>query len=158
MTSQRRGDGQRRVDVIDNNSYVSYLKNKVDALTSEVRTLKSRVAHSGGRRGSLKELRSTYKWTDDDMDISEQVLKFSTEYLFPRFKFLEKGWIVHKPEQEGGMRFSIFVKNHLPLPDDVVFEEKWDTLIAPTIVKRYTDMRCNINGMVREQYKREYAI
>ena len=127
-------------------------------MTSEVRTLKSRVAYSGGRRGSLKELRLTYKWTEDDMDISEQVLKFATEYLFPRFKFLEKGWIVHNTEWEGGMHFSIFVKNHLPLPDDVVFEEKWDTLIAPTIVKRYTDMRCNINGMVREQYKREYAI
>ena len=76
------------------------------------------------------------------------MLKFSTEYLFPRFKFLEKGWIVHKPEDgEDGMCFSIYVKNHLPLPDDVVFEEKWDTLIAPTIVKRYTDMRCNVNGM-----------
>jgi hypothetical protein len=158
MTSQNRGGGEHRVDIVNNNGYVAYLKNKVDALTSEVRTLKSRVAHSGGRRGSLKELRLTYKWTEDDMDISEQVLKFATEYLFPRFKFLEKGWIVHNTEREGGMRFSIFVKNHLPLPDDVVFEEKWDTLIAPTIVKRYTDMRCNINGMVREQYKREYAI
>jgi hypothetical protein len=155
MTIQRQAGGQRRGDVVDNNGYVTYLKNKVDALMSEVRTLKSRIAHSGGRRGSLKELRLTYKWTEDDINISKQVLKFTTEYLFPRFKFLEKGWIVHKPEQEGGMRFSVFVKKHLPLPDDVVFEEKWDTLIAPTIVKRYTDMRCNVNGVVREQYLRE---
>jgi len=150
MTSQRRGDGS------DNNGYVTFLKNKVNKLVSEVRVLKSRVAHEGGRRSNLRDLRLTYKWTEDDIDISEQVLKFSNEYLFPRFKFLEKGWIVHKPENgEDGMRFTIYVKNHLPLPDDVVFEEKWDTLIAPTIVKRYTDMRCNVNGAVRARYLRE---
>jgi len=84
-------------------------------------------------------------------------MKFCSEYLFPRFKFLEKGWIVHNPELEE-MHFSVFVKRHLPLPDDVVFEEKWDTLIAPTIVKRYTDMRCDVNGFVRATYLSEYAI
>jgi hypothetical protein len=150
MTSQHQGDES------DNNRYVTFLKNKVNKLVSEVRVLKMRVAHEGGRRTNLRDLRLTYKWTEDDIDISEQVLKFSTEYLFPRFKFLEKGWIVHKPEDgEDGMRFSIYVKKHLPLPDDVVFEEKWDTLIAPTIVKRYTDMRCNVNAMVRARYLRE---
>lgn len=148
----------RRQVEADGEEYIAYLEGKVNKLTNEVRTWKSRVAHVGGKRGSLRELRLTYNWTEDDLDVSEQVMKFCSEYLFPRFKFLEKGWIVHNTEWEGGMRFSIFVKNHLPLPDDVVFEEKWDTLIAPTIVKRYTDMRCNINGMVREQYKREYAI
>jgi len=52
----------------------------------------------------------------------------------------------------------MFVKKHLPLPDDMVFEEKWDTLIAPTIVKKYTDMRCNVNGFVRNLYLSEYVI
>ena len=52
----------------------------------------------------------------------------------------------------------MFVKKHLPLPDDMVFEEKWDNLIAPTIVKKYTDMRCNVNGFVRKLYLSEYMI
>ena len=84
------------------------------------------------------------------------MIKFCSEYLFPRYKFLEKGWIVHDPEKEN--RFSMFVKKHLPLPDDVVFEEKWDILIAPSIVKKYTDMRCNVNAFVRDTYLSECPI
>ena len=47
------------------------------------------------------------------------------------------------------------MKRNLPLSDEFVFEEKWDTLIAPTIVKKYTDMRCNINGIVRDTFLSE---
>ena len=115
--------------------------------------LRGLAAKGPGRRSSKAD---HYSLTEDDVLFSDQVMEFTQQYLFPRFKFLEKGWIVHKPEDgEDGMRFSIYVKNKLPLPDDVVFEEKWDTLIAPTIVKRYTDMRCNVNGMVRARYLRE---
>lgn len=136
-------------------NYVDFLKKQVDKLTNEVRTLKSRAAYGGGRRGSLRELRTTYKWSEDDLDCSEQVMRFCSEYLFPRYKFLEPGWIVHDPTRDG-MSFSLFVKKHLPLPDNMVFEEKWDNLIAPTIVKKYTDMRCNVNSFVRNIYLCEY--
>ena len=127
-------------------------------MSNEVTTLKSRAAYSGGRRGSLREPRVTYRWTEDDLDCSEDVMKFCGEYLFPRFKFLEKGWIVLNTPQDGTRSFSMFVKKHLPLPDDMVFEEKWDNLIAPTIVKKYTNMRCNVNGFVRKLYLSEYMI
>ena len=122
----------------DDGNYVHYLETKMNKLVDEV----------GGERGNLRKLRITYKWTEDNIDISKQVIKFCSEYLIPRYKFLEKGWIVHNPDKEN--RFSMFVKRHLPLPDDVVFEEKWDILIAPSIVKKYTDMRCNINAFVRD--------
>ena len=142
----------------EDDNYVVYLKGQVEKLSNEVRTLKSRTAYGGGRRGSLRELRVTYNWTEDDLDCSEDVMKFCGEYLFPRFKFLEKGWIVLNTPQDGTRSFSMFVKKHLPLPDDMVFEEKWDNLIAPTIVKKYTDMRCNVNGFVRKLYLSEYMI
>ena len=44
------------------------------------------------------------------------------------------------------------------MPDNVVFEEKWDILIAPSIVKKYTDMRCNVNSVVRDTYLSKYRI
>jgi len=80
-------------------------------------------------------------------------MKFCSEYLFPRFKFLKKGDIVRSDERRA---FAAFVKRHLPLPDDMVFDEKWDGLIAPTIVKKYTDMRCNVNAHVHDVYMGEY--
>ena len=151
MTNEREGSERGGNNV---GNYVRYLESKMRKMVDEMRTLKSKAAHAGGKRGNLRELRITYKWTEDDIDVSEQVIKFCSEYLFPRFKFLEKGWIVHNPEKEN--RFSMFVKTqHLPLPDDVVFEEKWDTLIAPSIVKKYTDMRCNVNAFVRDTYLSE---
>ena len=153
MTSER---GGKERGGNDDGNYVRYLETKMNKLVDEVRILKSKAAHMGGKRGNLRELRITYKWTEDDIDISEQVIKFCSEYLFPRYKFLEKGWIVHDPEKEN--RFSMFVKKHLPLPDDVVFEEKWDILIAPSIVKKYTDMRCNVNAFVRDTYLSECPI
>ena len=52
-------------------------------------------------------------------------------------------------------KMNKLVDEHLPLPDDVVFEEKWDVLIAPSIVKKYTDMRCNVNAFVRDAYLSE---
>lgn len=150
MTSER---GERERGGNDDGRYIRYLETKMNKMVDEMRTLKSKAAHAGGKRGNLRELRTTYKWTEDDIDISEQVIKFCSEYLFPRYKFLEKGWIVHNPDKEN--RFSMFVKKHLPLPDDVVFEEKWDNLIAPSIVKKYTDMRCNVNAFVRDTYLSE---
>ena len=133
----------------NNNGYVTFLKNKVNKLVSEVRVLKSRVAHEGGRRSNLRDLRLTYKWTEDDIDISEQVLK----YLFPRFKFPDKGWMEHDPSKNKS--FSSFVKRHLQLRPGKQFADKWDTIIAPAIVKKYTDMRCNVNNDVRRTFMGE---
>jgi hypothetical protein len=45
--------------VSEEDDYVIYLKGQVDKLANEVRTLKSRAAYGGGRRGSLRELRVT---------------------------------------------------------------------------------------------------
>lgn len=133
----------------DEEDYVLYLEEKINKLVTEVRKLKSEAAHAGGRKGNLREMRLTYRWTEEDIDCSEKVMKFCAEYLFPRFKFLQKGWMELSKEKKG---FSSFVKRHLPLPDNMEFDKKWDGLIAPTIVKKYTDMRCNVNSHVRDVY------
>jgi predicted membrane GTPase involved in stress response len=85
-----------------------------------VRKLKSEAKQVGGRKGNLREMRITYKWTEADIE------------------------------------FAAFVKRHIPLPDDMVFDEKWDGLIAPTIVKKYTDMRCNVNARVTGVFLGKY--
>jgi hypothetical protein len=76
------------------------------------------------------------------------------EYLFPQFKFLNKGWIQFEPRKDKS--FLSFVKRHLPISPDNDFGSEWDQLIAPTIVKKYTDMRCNVNNEVCTTFLREY--
>ena len=137
----------------DDENYVLYLEGKLDKLVGEVRKLKSEAKRAGGRKGNLREMRITYKWTEADIDCSETVMQFCSEYLFPRFKFLKKGDVVDNDERRG---FAAFVKRHLTLPDDMVFDEKWEGLIAPTIVKKYTDMRCNVNARVTSVFLGKY--
>ncbi len=41
---------------------------------------------------------------------------------------------------------SSLVLRHCPIPAGVDREYAWDRVVAPTIVKKYADMRCNINN------------
>ena len=135
----------------DGANYVTQLENKLHELRNEVRRLKS---DNRGKKSSKDELRRTYRWTEADLMFSDQVITFAKEYLFPRFKFLNKGWIQFKPRKEKS--FSYFVKRHLPIRPDKNFANEWEQIIAPTIVKKYTDMRCNLNNEVRLTFLRKY--
>ena len=135
----------------DGANYVTLLENKLHELRNEVRRLKS---DNRGKKSSKDELRRTYRWTEADLMFSDQVITFAKEYLFPRFKFLNKGWIQFEPRKEKS--FSYFVKQHLPIRPDKNFANEWEQIIAPTIVKKYTDMRCNLNNEVRLTFLRKY--
>ena len=135
----------------DGVNYVTLLENKLHELRNEVRRLKS---DNRGKKSSKDELRRTYRWTEADLMFSDQVITFAKEYLFPRFKFLNKGWIQFEPRKEKS--FSYFVKRHLPIRPDKNFANEWEQIIAPTIVKKYTDMRCNLNNEVRLTFLRKY--
>ena len=137
--------------MVDNNNYtsdganyVTYLEVQLHELRNKVRQLKS---EKRGKKSSKDELRRTYRWTEADLMFSDQVITFAKEYLFPRFKFLNKGWIQFEPRKEKS--FSYFVKRHLPIRPDKNFANEWEQIIAPTIVKKYTDMRSNLNNEVR---------
>ena len=135
----------------DGANYVTLLENKLHELRNEVRRLKS---DNRGKKSSKDELRRTYRWTEADLMFSDQVITFAKEYLFPRFKFLNKGWIQFEPRKEKS--FSYFVKRHLPIRPDKNFANEWEQIIAPTIVKKYTDMRCNLNNEVRLTFLSKY--
>ena len=52
--------------------------------------------------------------------------------------------------------FSSFGKCHLQLRPGKRFADEWDTIIAQAaIVKKYTDMRCNVNNDVRRTFMGE---
>ena len=83
-------------------------------------------------------------------------MTFAAEYLFPRFKFLNKGWTKHDPTKPKGL--SMLVKRHLPCKGKTFPEEEWDRIIASAIAKKYTDMRCNMNNMICKTFLHEYFI
>ena len=74
--------------------------------------------------------------------VSDQVMTFAKEYLFPQFKFLNKEWIQYEPRRKDNS-FSSFMKCHLPIFSGKEVANEWNQIIAPTIVKKYTNTRCN---------------
>ena len=45
---------------------------------------------------------------------------------------------------------SALVLRHCPIPAGADREDAWDRVVAPTIAKKYADMRCNINNDIRK--------
>jgi hypothetical protein len=45
---------------------------------------------------------------------------------------------------------SSLVLRHCAAPLGVDREDAWDRVVAPTIAKKYADMRCNINNDIRK--------
>ena len=129
---------------------IAELERKIDELEEEVIELKSKLSMQQGRKHSKKELRELYEWNEQDVLFSDTVMNFTKEYLFPRFKFLAKGWTTNNKTMK--KCFSDMVRRHLKVPRGMTFDSAWDRIITPTIAKKYTDIRCNINNDVRNAF------
>jgi hypothetical protein len=124
------------------------LETKLEELREEVRLLRASRKH--GNRKSKAQLRKEYCLSKDDVHFLDDVMTFTAEYLFPRCKFLNKGWTKHDPTMKKG--FSMLVKQHMPIRSGMTFAEEWDLINAPAIAKKYTDMRCNMNNLIRKTF------
>ena len=135
--------------------YVAWLESELEELKKEVRLLRASRQH--GNRMSKAQLCKEYCLTKDDVLFLDEAMTFAAaEYLFPGFKFLNKGWTRHDPTKPKGL--SMLVKRHLPIRKGETFLEEWNRIIALAIAKKYTDMRCNMNNMIRKTFVREYFI
>jgi hypothetical protein len=128
--------------------YIARLETELEELRAEVTLLRANREH--GNRKSKAQLRKEYCLSEDDVLFSDDVMSFTAEYLFPRFKFLKNGWTKHDPTKQKG--FSMLVKRHMPIHKGTTFADEWDQIIAPAIAKKYTDMRCNMNNLIRRTF------
>lgn len=137
----------------DSRRYVQELEDRVSELEDLVSTLKSKLIMTQGKKHSKKELREMYQWDEQDVLFSDMVIAFSKEFLFPRYKFLGKNWMENSFKRNS---FSAMVRRNLVVPSGITFDDAWHRIITPTIVKKYTDMRCNINNECRNAFMGEY--
>jgi hypothetical protein len=145
MTSSRKGKTSE-----DERDYIIKLENYIEQLEDEINDLKALLVMSKGTKQNKKELRELYGWNDRDILFSNTIMTFCKEFLFPRIKFLGKGWTVNNPSNKKS--FSEVVRRHLPIQRGMTFDKTWNRIIAPTIAKKYTDMRCNLNNECRTAF------
>jgi hypothetical protein len=144
MTSSRKGKTS------DDHDYIIKLENYIEELQDEIKDFKALLVMSKGTKQNKKELRELYGWNDQDILFSNTVMTFCKEFLFPRIKFLGRGWTENNPSNKKS--FSEVVKRHLPIQRGMTFDKAWNRIIAPTIAKKYTDIRCNINNECRTAF------
>ena len=122
------------------------VQKELEMLRNEVRVLRTaKTKLSTSKKAVIKELRLS----------EDTVTEFTTDYLFPRFKFLHDGWMDIDPTDRHC--FSSVVKRHFPMPSGRVFENEWSRLMVRNIALKYSQLRCNVNNMVRDSFVGEYT-
>lgn len=133
--------------------YIIELEDELEELREEVRSLREKkVKLSTSKKALQKELRLS----EGEVLFADSVRDFTIHYLFPRFKFLHDGWMDIDPTNRHC--FSSVVKRHFPMPDNMVFEDEWPRIMVRSIALKYSQIRCNVNNMIRDAFHGEYTI
>ena len=128
---------------------------------SELKRLREEVKSLHAEKGvklsmSKKTLRKELRAPSKDLMISEEFSEFIVQYLFPRFKFLHDGWNVLDNSDRNS--FSSVVRRHYPLKPGRDFDDDWSKIFVPSLAVKYSQLRCNINNMIRDAFKGTYAV
>lgn len=149
-------DGKDRYIKQRNQNRVSQLEEYCEKLSSENKRLKSdlRKAHTT-KSGRLSKggMRTENEWSGHEANLSDRISSFCGSYLFGRYKFLQDGWETYNPDNKDSL--SSFFEQKLKDVNRIDYEDQWDRIYVPTIVSKYTTLRCNLNNSIREQYKGE---
>ncbi len=123
-------------------------------LKEELKNYKKKV-----HRSSKGDIRDSNGWTGNGAILADKVTKFSSNYMFPRYKFLKEGWQDYNPTKEKSLSYFVGRKmadtyRSMRIPTiGREFEDQWERVYVPVIgLKYYQNMRCNLGNDVRAQY------
>ena len=119
----------------------------------EIKKLKVELllAKSNGRT-TKKKMRSDYQWNGEDAILADKVSEWVKNYLFPRYKFLKKGWMEFSRKSDSLSEFAVR-KMESSISSSSEYRDLWDRVIFPTIRNKYVTIRCNLTNEIRATYK-----
>ena len=136
----------------EKDNYIALLKKEVAELKVEIAALKAR---GGGKRTKASLIKSTCL-SREDVLFTDKVWSFCQQFLFTRIKFLPKGWKVY--DSSSTTNFAALVKRHVKVAEGVSFGDEWRRIMIDAIIRKYTDMRCNVNNNIRKAFKGKFFI
>jgi hypothetical protein len=78
---------------------------------------------------------------------SEHFCRF---YFFSRFKFLKNGCTEIMPDKKNS--FYSLCMRHLKIPEGADKKDIWQRLIVPSVMRKYQNMKCNLNNDIKSLY------
>jgi hypothetical protein len=121
-------------------------------LVDELRTEMGKLMLKGCTK---KQLRQTLRHSEADDTYAHAIGKLTREWLFPQFKFLHKDWMNYTKSRKGLPRI---IFQRCPIPEGSTVLDMWNRLVAPTVSRHYSTMRCNVNKEVRNAFKSELGV
>ena len=132
--------------------YIAQMEKELSKLRGEVAVARAR---GGGKKTKANIIKTTCM-NQKDVMLTERIWTFCKEYLFPRIKFLPKDWKVY--DRSNRTNFAALMEMHIKIDEGDIFEDEWYRIIIDAIIKKYTDMRCNVNNHIRDTFKGEYSM
>lgn len=152
QASERSATNVRRI--IELELEVEAYQARCETYEQTIKDLRTELGKLTVKASTKSDLRKTYAWDGVDSTYADAIIKFSKEWLFPWFKFLHEGWMDYSESRQS---LTMTILRHCPVPGGQDKKDTWDRVIAPTLAKKYADMRCNINNEVRKAFYGEYG-
>jgi len=90
------------------------------------------------------------RWSGEEINFADSVNSFVREFLFPRYKFLRKGWQNHEPDKKNSL--SSMCLRKLSLPEGSETDDIWERVIVPSIQMKYINIKGNMNNDLKKIY------
>jgi hypothetical protein len=96
------------------------------------------------------------KWTGEETNFTETVNHFCRNFLIPKFKFLEDGRRKILPVKKKSL--YLLCMCHLLIPKGAGERDNWERVIVPSIMRKYLNMKCNLNNDYIHEYDDMFMI
>ena len=131
---------------------------KIKEQEKKIRDLKIKLQNrkDTGRR-SLKDIRLDQDWNAEETLFSDVVGRTVKSVLFPRYKFLKIGWEEYRPNVKDSLSSMMEEAMKMKQPQTNK-RAMWEKVTVYTIRLKYTNMKCNINNVIKTAYKGKCCI
>jgi hypothetical protein len=136
-----------RSDSVGKNS-VKELMKKIEEQDKKFRSFELELSKSNlTSRMNMRKVQEELKWTGEETNFAEMVNHFCCHFLFPQYKFLKDGWKDILPNKKKSL--YLLCMRHLMIPEGDDKRDIWERVIAPLIMRRYQNMKCNRNNDIK---------
>jgi len=131
---------------------------KIKEQERKIRDLKMKLQNKKDTaRQSLKNIRLDQDWNTEETIFAEAVGRYVKSFLFPQYKFLKIGWEEYWPDVKDSLSSVMeeAMKKKQPQKNK---RDLWERVSVYTIRLKYSDMKCNLNNVIKTAYKSNFFI
>jgi hypothetical protein len=118
-------------------NHINQLREMCREKDREIKKLKVELKLSKSQgRNTKQKIRLDFQWDGEDANLADKVSDWVKTYLFPCYKFLNKGWMEFSNKLDS---LSVFVKRKIEssIPPSSDYRDLWERVICPTIQNKY---------------------